>query len=119
MGRREHRPHHHCGVMGGPYAPHHTEDFGKNRLGERGQQFFEHSATPTEKNDQGGAHHDPKGGEANKDRPQYYYADPIAAPATNPMSMRILLTLLAMNADWVSKVIDVEGAFLQGRFKNG
>ena len=34
------------------------------------------------------------------------------------MSIRILLTLLAMNHDWVPKVIDIEGAFIQGRFRN-
>ena len=50
---------------------------------------------------------------------KHYYADYIAAPLINPMSIRILLTLLAMNHDWVPKVIDIEGAFLQGRSKNG
>ena len=35
------------------------------------------------------------------------------------MPICILLTLLAMNPDWVLKVIDVDGVFLQGRFKNG
>ena len=49
---------------------------------------------------------------------KHYHADSVAAPVTNPILIRILLTLLTMNPDWVLKVIDVEGAFLQGRFKN-
>ena len=49
----------------------------------------------------------------------HYYADSIATPVTNPMSMCIMLTMLTMNPDWLLKMIDVEGAFLQGRLKNG
>ena len=33
--------------------------------------------------------------------------------------MHVMLTLLAMNLEWISRLIDVEGAFLQGIFLNG
>ena len=49
----------------------------------------------------------------------YYFADSIAVPVINPVLIRIVLTLLGMNHDWIAEVIDVEGAFLQGRFTNG
>jgi len=49
----------------------------------------------------------------------HYYAQNIAAPVTNPSSVRIALTLFAMNPDWIAMVIDVEGAFLQGKFTDG
>ena len=44
----------------------------------------------------------------------HYVAESIVAPVTNPTSVRIFLTLMAMNPEWVAIVIDVEGAFLQG-----
>ena len=50
---------------------------------------------------------------------KHYYADYIAALVSNPMLIRILLTLLAMNPDWLLKVIYGNCAFLQGRSKNG
>ena len=49
----------------------------------------------------------------------HYFADSIAAPVTNPMPIRIVLTMLGVNPGWIAFVIDVEGAFLQGRFTNG
>ena len=49
----------------------------------------------------------------------HYYLDSIAAPVTNPNTIRIAWTLLAMIPEWVAIIIDVEGAFLQGRFTNG
>ena len=49
----------------------------------------------------------------------YYYADYIAATVANPNSLRLLLTLLAMNPDWKAELIGVEGAFLQGKFIDG
>ena len=30
-----------------------------------------------------------------------------------------MLVLMAMNAAWIAEVIDVDGAFLQGKFTNG
>ena len=50
---------------------------------------------------------------------KHYYSDSIAAPVTNPNTVRIVLVLLAMNPKWISMLIDVEGAFLQGKFENG
>ena len=49
----------------------------------------------------------------------HYHSDSIAAPVTNPNTIRIVWTLLAMIPAWIAIVIDVEGAFLQGRFING
>jgi hypothetical protein len=45
--------------------------------------------------------------------------DSIAAPVTNPTTVRLIFVLLCMNPQWVARIIDVEGAFLQGKFKNG
>ena len=38
---------------------------------------------------------------------------------SNPVTVRTLFTLFAQNPDWDVRVIDVEGAFLQGKFQNG
>ena len=48
-----------------------------------------------------------------------YYNDSIAAPVTNANSVRIVWVLMATNPDWIAKIVDVEGAFLQGKFVNG
>jgi hypothetical protein len=48
-----------------------------------------------------------------------YYNDSIAAPVTNANSVRIVWVLMATNPDWIAKIVDVEGAFLQGKFING
>ena len=50
---------------------------------------------------------------------QHYYADSIAVPVTNLNTIRILLTLMCMNPKWQAEIVDVKGAFLQGKFKNG
>jgi len=50
---------------------------------------------------------------------KHYIADSIAAPVANPNTVPILLVLLAMNPKWISELIDVEGAFLQGKFVDG
>ena len=47
-----------------------------------------------------------------------YYNDSIAAPVTNANSVRIVLVLMAACPEWIATVIDVEGAFLQGKFVN-
>ena len=47
---------------------------------------------------------------------KHYVADSIAAPVTNPNSVQVLLILLAMNTKWIAKLVNVEGALLQGRF---
>ena len=49
----------------------------------------------------------------------HYSAQDIAAPVTNPFTVRTLLTLLCMQPRWISRIVDVEGAFLQGKFENG
>ena len=49
----------------------------------------------------------------------HYSAQDIAAPVTNPFTVRVLLDLLCMNPKWISRIVDVEGAFLQGKFENG
>ena len=43
---------------------------------------------------------------------KHYFGDSIAAPVTNPNSVRIVLVLVAMNPEWIVEVLDVEGAFL-------
>ena len=37
----------------------------------------------------------------------------------NTNSVRIVWVLMASNPEWIAKIVDVEGAFLQGRFVNG
>ena len=48
----------------------------------------------------------------------HYIPESISAPVTNPNTIRITMTLWAMNAKWIAVVLDVEGAFLQGKFKD-
>lgn len=50
---------------------------------------------------------------------QHYFSDSISSPVSNPVTVRTLFTLFAQNPDWDVRVIDVEGAFLQGKFQNG
>ena len=50
---------------------------------------------------------------------QHYYADSIFAPVNNPNTIQILLMPMCMNPKWKAEIVDVEGAFLQGKFKNG
>ena len=49
----------------------------------------------------------------------HYASDLIAAPVTNPITVQIVLMLYCMNRTWISAIIDVEGAFLQGSYANG
>ena len=49
----------------------------------------------------------------------HYASDSIAAPVTNPITVQIILMLLCTNPGWMSAIINVEGAFLQGCFENG
>jgi hypothetical protein len=49
----------------------------------------------------------------------HFFADSISSPVSNPITIKTILTLLASNPDWKAKVIDIEGAFLQGEFTNG
>ena len=46
----------------------------------------------------------------------HYAFDSIASPVTNPITVRTVLMLWCMNPGWISAIIDVEGAFLQGHF---
>eukprot|EP00956_Cyclotella_meneghiniana_P008481 scaffold11431_cov23-Cyclotella_meneghiniana.AAC.2 len=50
---------------------------------------------------------------------QHYMAENISSPVTNPVTIRIAWTLLCANPDWIVEALDVEGAFLQGKFRNG
>ena len=50
---------------------------------------------------------------------EHYHAANIAAPVTNASTVRVVVTLWAANPKWVAEVVDVEGAFLQGKFKDG
>jgi hypothetical protein len=48
---------------------------------------------------------------------EHYKADDIASPVANEMTVRIVLTLAVM-AGWYCALLDVVGAFLNGRFDN-
>jgi hypothetical protein len=50
---------------------------------------------------------------------EHYAADSILSLVSNPVTVRILLTLVAMNPKMNVRIIDIEGAFLQGKFRNG
>ena len=43
----------------------------------------------------------------------HYASDFIAAPVTNPITVRTVLMLWCMNPGWTSAIINVEGAVLQ------
>lgn len=49
---------------------------------------------------------------------QHSYADSIMVPVMNPNTIQILLTLMCMNPRYLTKIVDVERAFLQGKFEN-
>ena len=49
----------------------------------------------------------------------HYASYSIAATVTNPITVQIVLLLLCMHPSWMSAIIDVEGAILQGHFENG
>ena len=49
----------------------------------------------------------------------HYASDSIAIPVTNLVTVQILLMMWCMNTRWMSAIIYVEGAFLQGHFENG
>ena len=46
-----------------------------------------------------------------------YYNDLIAAPVTNVNSVRIVWVLMATNPEWIAKIVDVKGAFLQRQIR--
>lgn len=50
---------------------------------------------------------------------KHYFNDSISSPVSNPPTIRIMLVMTASNPRWTVRVIDVEGAFLQGQFGNG
>ena len=50
---------------------------------------------------------------------KHYVEHNTSAPVTNPITIRIILTMMAMHAAWIAEVLDVDGAFLQGKFYNG
>ena len=49
----------------------------------------------------------------------HYASDSIATPVANPITVQIILMLLCKHPSWTLAIINVEGAFLQGRFENG
>jgi hypothetical protein len=50
---------------------------------------------------------------------QHYFLDSTSSPVSNPFTVCVLFTQCAMNLKWEVRVINVEGAFLQGKFQNG
>jgi hypothetical protein len=50
---------------------------------------------------------------------KHYNADFISSPVTNPMTIRFCLALMCCNPKWIAEALDVEGAFLQGKFRDG
>ena len=50
---------------------------------------------------------------------EHYFSDSIAAPVSNPSTIRVAWVLWCSNPKWIGKIVDVEGAFLQGQFRNG
>jgi hypothetical protein len=50
---------------------------------------------------------------------QHYFSDSVLSPVSNPLTVRMLCMLCAMNPEWEVCVINVEGPFLQGKFQNG
>ena len=48
----------------------------------------------------------------------HYDGSTTAAPVTNDVSIRMMLTL-ALMAGWIGHIVDVKGAFLHGEFENG
>ena len=49
----------------------------------------------------------------------HYFGHNIAVPVANAITVQIVLVLFAMNPEWIVELIDVEGAFLQGKFADG
>jgi hypothetical protein len=49
---------------------------------------------------------------------KHYDPNPIAAPVTSDVTIRVVLTLLLLGK-WYAELIDVKGAFLHGEFKEG
>lgn len=49
----------------------------------------------------------------------HYNPDSISSPVTNANTIRIVLTLLAASPGWEAWIVDVEAAFLQGKFYDG
>jgi hypothetical protein len=49
----------------------------------------------------------------------HYFSDSTYAPVTNPVAIRMLFTVLAMNPDYIASILDIVGAFLQGKFYDG
>jgi hypothetical protein len=49
----------------------------------------------------------------------HYFADSISSPVSNPTTIKAVLTLFASNPNWQTKVINIEGTFLQGEFMDG
>ena len=47
----------------------------------------------------------------------HYDPESTAAPVTNDVTIRIIMTL-ALMAGWVGHIVDVKGAFLHGEFEN-
>eukprot|EP00957_Ditylum_brightwellii_P058847 4461753-Ditylum_brightwellii.AAC.1 len=48
----------------------------------------------------------------------HYYSHNLSAPVVHDMTIRIVFVLIIM-AGWITQLLDVEGAFLNGHFQNG
>jgi hypothetical protein len=49
---------------------------------------------------------------------EMYQTNSIAAPVTNDVTIRVVLTMMLL-AYWQGKIVDINGAFLHGHFENG
>eukprot|EP00957_Ditylum_brightwellii_P135832 10360755-Ditylum_brightwellii.AAC.1 len=48
----------------------------------------------------------------------HYDGQDLSAPVVNDMAMRIVFVMIILVA-WTAELLDVKGAFLNGRFQNG
>ena len=48
----------------------------------------------------------------------HYDPSSTAAPVTNDVTIRMMLTI-ALMAGWIGWIVDIKGAFLHGEFENG
>eukprot|EP00957_Ditylum_brightwellii_P204756 15340724-Ditylum_brightwellii.AAC.1 len=48
----------------------------------------------------------------------HYHSHDLSAPVVNDMTIRMIMIMIIM-AGWATRLLDVNGAFLNGRFQNG
>ena len=49
---------------------------------------------------------------------EHYDSHSISSPVTNDVSIRVMFVIMLM-LSWYAYILDVNGAFLHGRFRNG